>query len=395
MLAQAREIVERTLSPLGYDRFFEEFVGRAPCLVPHGNRAGRLAMRPKDTRQAILDRFDEFAPRITSHAAAPTGPAPGARRVEGADAFAALIADHHARGHTVRIPDTEDISPQFEDFVRALEEVMLVDVDAAIFWSSAGLEAPVHYDNWDILVIQLHGRKRWYVSSDTALLPNAWTRIGETSPELGAAYQFDVGPGDLLYLPRGTAHTVSSTEESLHLSIGFTPMTVRDAIIAALDRVSDADRALRIGAGARADDIAHERGDDRLQAAIREGIERIGRECASRAFIRDALDHRTSRFVSERPGLRKPRSRTKLTPRSRIRHARHAFAKIIACPDTVDVSQPGGHILVHPGAERSLRYMVSEPEFAIGDIPGELDEEVKIALVDRFIQSGLLEPVRK
>ena len=38
---------------------------------------------------------------------------------------------------------------------------------------------------------------------------------------------------------------MESTTDSLHLAILFVPLTLRDAIIAAVDRLSDSDRAFR------------------------------------------------------------------------------------------------------------------------------------------------------
>ncbi len=107
-----------------------------------------------------------------------------------------------------------------------------------MFWSEGGAKAPVHHDEVDVIVIQLVGTKRWFISDATPTLPNQWRGLGETSAVMNSFKTYDVQPGDLLYVPRGTVHTVESISESIHLSIGFVPVTQRDAIIAALDLLS-------------------------------------------------------------------------------------------------------------------------------------------------------------
>jgi ribosomal protein L16 Arg81 hydroxylase len=72
-----------------------------------------------------------------------------------------------------------------------------------------------------------------------------------------------VGKG-MLHLPRGTAHTVQSTTESIHLSIGFLPVTVREAMAAAVDYLSESDRSIR---AVRVGDIPGALGDD-VKAAL-------------------------------------------------------------------------------------------------------------------------------
>lgn len=390
MFAQARATIERMLGSQGYDPFFDDIVGLRPLLVPDRD-GGRLALFPGDPRSTILASCEEHAHRITQHAARPSGPPPEARRLEDPDDFAALIGTFHARGYTVRVPDVGGLFAELRRFIRALEQTLLVRVEAELFWSAEGLEAPVHYDDCDIIAIQLAGEKRWFVSTEPPSLPAGWKPIGETAPRLDDPQTIDMAPGDLLYVPRGTPHTVRSTSESLHISIGFTPLTLRDAVVAALDHLTGLDRRLRMGATPRADDLAHARNGDRLKAGVQEGIAALATACGSDEFVAEALDHRHSRFVGSLPALEKTRPSEILSPDSRVRRSKDAFARLVAVDGHVDFSQPGGHILVHRGAEDSLRYLAGTDEFRVGDLPGAITDDVRMALVGRFIDSGYLE----
>ncbi len=393
MLLQAKAIVAEILRPHSYDHFFEEIVGRQPVALLGDDRADRAQILGGDPKQTILDAFEKYAPELTCHALAPKTPPPSARAVADAGAFHALIREYHALGYTVRIPEVVDLSPGLSRLTRALEQVLEVPVGAVIFWSASEAKAPVHYDEIDVIAIQVVGKKRWFVSKDPSPLPNQWKTVGEGPPSLDRYSTFDVSPGDMLYLPRGTAHTVESTAESIHISIGFVPVTVRDAIIAVLDHLSDLDKPLRTGATGRADELVQGERSGQVAAAVRGGLEKLADRCQSDEFVQQAMERRRSRMIAELPKLPRPAAKSATTLQSRIRHNALAMAHIIKTPGVIDFSLPGEHIFMHPGAEESLRFIVATPEFHVADIPGEIDNDVRIALVDRLLTSGFLEMV--
>jgi bifunctional lysine-specific demethylase and histidyl-hydroxylase MINA len=67
-----------------------------------------------------------------------------------------------------------------------------------------------------------------------------------------------------------------------------------------------------------------------------------------------------------------------------ISHLRHSLASL-------DFSQPGGHIAVHPGVERELQFIASTQSFRVAEVPGGSSGDVKIALVNKLVDSGFLE----
>ena len=391
MTSLARKILTEAIHPHPYDDFFEEIVGRQPLALVGEDRADRAQMLGNDPQRVILDEHAKFAPTLTCHAHSPSGPPPEARPVPDAESFHLLIREYHALGYTVRIPDVTDLSPALRQFTRALEIVFEAPVEAAIFWSEAGAAAPVHHDEHDIIAIQLFGQKKWFVSDDPPTLPNKWKRTGEGPPQLNRHSTPDVAPGDLLYLPRGTAHTVQSTTESIHLSIGFVPVTVRDAIIASLDHLSDLDRPLRTGITDRADGVSRGGGAVEIAGHIRAGVEKLVSNCQSDAFIQQAMELRKARMVFDLPELPSSNESNGITMDTVIRHSPLAMAQLIATPEVVDFSYPGGHILIHRGAEESLKFVSETPEFRVADIPGEIGDDVRVALTQKFLDCGVLE----
>ncbi|HYW17444.1 MAG TPA: cupin domain-containing protein [Allosphingosinicella sp.] len=380
-IEEAEAVLKGVLEPVTLDSFFHA-LGRTVLDSAGAARGERAALFGDDPVGTALAAWQTHSGRLDCHGVNPALPPPEPRKIEGRDGFRKLIQDYHERDYTVRIPEVVELSPPLRRFARALELLLHQPVDASLFWSKAGAGAIVHYDNRDNLVFQLHGRKRWYVSTDPPGLQNNWRHIGEPQVHLQRHRVIDMGPGDLLYIPRGTPHTVDSSSESLHLAVLFVPTTLRDALLAAVDFMSDFDRTLR----ERADPVPGE-----LPSKLVRGLERLVAQCRSGGFVEAAMKHRSSRFVAGLPALPRPRSVPSLSAETRVRHSPLAIFHLRRAGDWIDFSYPGDHLAIHPGVEGELRFIEETTEFRIGDIPGASSLEVRVALVGRLIAAGLLE----
>jgi hypothetical protein len=80
-----------------------------------------------------------------------------------------------------------------------------------------------HHDAHDVLILQIHGVKRWRCFGAPVAFPVGGSRpVVEREPEWEAL----TTPGDLLYLPRGEIHAaVAQTLPSVHLTIGIVEPT--------------------------------------------------------------------------------------------------------------------------------------------------------------------------
>ena len=394
LLPEAQKILSDLLAPLDYDRFFDDVVGRHPLHLPAESATGRQMILGEDPKKVILDGYEKFAPTLSSHIHTPTTPPPSARPVANAGAFADLIGEYHKLGYTVRIPEATSLSPQLATLIRALEVIFEKPGDVVVFWSDSDAKAPIHFDEIDVVAIQLLGTKRWYISDQPSTLPNSWKAPGEGQPALQSYKTYDVNPGDLIYMPRGTVHTVHSTSESIHLSIGIVPVTLRDALGAALDRLSELDRPLRADVGNRADNLAQGKDYEQIFKQIRGGLDKLSQQCRSDEFLKSSLAQRRARMIQELPKLPHSRQQPQLTANTRVKHSPLAVAEMTVTPNVIDFRQPGDQILVHPGVEGAMRYIIQTPAFAISDIPGEMGDDVRIALIGRLLQSGFLEVVK-
>ncbi|MGB6602681.1 MAG: cupin domain-containing protein [Steroidobacteraceae bacterium] len=387
LFQDAQRRLQEFLAPLTVDEFLGRTLTGGFCRIAAAGPAARVELLGPDPQAALLGAV-YLAPRLTFHSANPVGAAPSLAGVADADEFARRIAELHARNYSVRFPELRPLSPALDELARALEFMLHAPVTASAFWSRGGMRAPVHYDDHDLIVVQLRGDKRWYLAEKPSELPNTW--VAAESLELGSHAAIDLHPGDLLYLPRGTLHSVDSDTESLHLSIGFTPLTVREAVIAALDQLSDFDRTLRTTLGGCVPAQFKGAGMESLAQRTADAVERLRAACRTPGFMAAALQHRSTRVVASLAALAPPESVAALAVDTELVHSGTGMCHLTASPGRIDFSYPGGHVYLHRGTEQSLLFMVNTPRFRVRDIPGEIADDVRLSLAAKLLGIGFL-----
>ncbi len=389
LFEEAQRLFGQFLAPLTLTEFLDKTLMGGFMHLPGAPSLHRTTLLGADPEALLLGAY-QLASKLTFHSANATGPPPSLEDVRDARDFQSRIVEFHARQYSVRFPELRPLSAPLDRFARALEMLLHQPVSASAFYSRMGMRAPVHCDDHDLIVIQLIGSKRWYVSTRASDLGNAWKGIPGDAPQLGAHEILMLKPGDALYLPRGTYHTVDSETLSLHLALGFTPLTAREALIAAVDHLSDLDRSLRCTVGGR---LAYQLGGvgfDGLSLGVLDSLARVLAACKTPGFLFAALQRRSARVIPALAPLPSPAVAAPLSLSSMLRHTENAFAHLTANAEKIDVSYPGGHLFIHRGAQESVLYIVSTPTFRVRDIPGALDEEVRLSLAARFVEIGFL-----
>jgi bifunctional lysine-specific demethylase and histidyl-hydroxylase MINA len=382
--------LQQFLAPLSPEEFFDRTLAGGFRKVDGDPAAPRTTLLGSDPRE-LLAGATHLAPKLTFHSVNSTGSAPSLGSVTDAADFRQRIDESHARNYSVRFPELRPLSDSLDQLARTLEMLLQTPVTASASWSGGGMRGPVCCDDHDLIVVQLFGGKRWHVSSKPSELNNTWRGILEAPPELGPHQTVDVRPGDLLYFPRGTLHTVGSDEESLHLSIGFTPLTVRDAVIAALDHLSDLDRGWRMSFGGPLALLLRGPGLERFNAPTTEAATNLAAACKMPGFLASALQARSSRAVAALKPLPAPQTMPVVDLNSELVQSAMAFCQLTGGPERIDVSYPGGHIYVQRGEQQSLEHIVNTPRFRVRDIPGEVGDDVRVSLARRFVEIGYLE----
>ena len=100
-----------------------------------------------------------------------------------------------------------------------------------------------HYDEHDVLILQIRGSKIWHLYDGADVAPHAMLRHEPVATAaLPSPTDVRLEAGDVLYLPRGRVHAAEATSElSVHLTLGLHAPTLLMLVTRALDALSYSD----------------------------------------------------------------------------------------------------------------------------------------------------------
>lgn len=114
------------------------------------------------------------------------------------------------------VPEVAELLEQF----RFLPSWRIDDV--MVSFATPGGGVGPHYDNYDVFLLQAHGRRRWRVGqtcdSDSPLLEHTELRI---LADFQGTDEWLLEPGDMLYLPPRLAHLGVAEDDCMTYSVGF------------------------------------------------------------------------------------------------------------------------------------------------------------------------------
>lgn len=106
-----------------------------------------------------------------------------------------------------------------------------------------------HYDEHDVLILQIRGSKMWQLyNDDPDVPPHEMERRAAVDPaSLSSPTVLHLHVGDVLYLPRGRIHAAqTNSEPSIHLTVGIHAPTVLTLVIRALHWLSFSDDRVHV-----------------------------------------------------------------------------------------------------------------------------------------------------
>ncbi|TJZ98421.1 cupin domain-containing protein [Actinacidiphila oryziradicis] len=143
-------------------------------------------------------------------------------------------AEFHARlaeGASLVLDAVDELHPPIGRLAQELEGWLRTGVQVNLYASWTSTEGfGTHWDDHDVIVVQLEGAKRWRLYGPTRAAPMYRdTATPEPPPEIPVA-ELVMQAGDVLYLPRGWWHSVTADQgtHSLHLTCGLQTHTGAD-----------------------------------------------------------------------------------------------------------------------------------------------------------------------
>jgi hypothetical protein len=128
-------------------------------------------------------------------------------------------------GATLAIERLDHAHHPLRRFAQGLETELRasVFVNAVASWRALpGFD--LHWDTQDVFVLQIAGRKHWKIFEPTRPWPLLHDVAETAPPDESPVAEFDITQGDVLYVPHGWWHSVSTVDDepSLHLAVGVT-----------------------------------------------------------------------------------------------------------------------------------------------------------------------------
>jgi len=296
------------------------------------------------------------------------------------------VADHYRRGSTIVLNQAHQFDPALARLCRGLEHVFSSHVQTNIYLTPPSAQGfRTHYDNHDVLVIQVEGEKAWRLYDMPISTPFRGEGFEAGKYEPGELRQeFVLKPGDCAYVPRGLMHDAqtSGDKPSLHITVGLITRTWADLMLEAVSeaalRSPDLRRSLPPGF-ARAN-------FDRSQA--RAHLKTLMQTLVNDVKLDPALDLMVDTFIRSRPahnrfavrdiGAFTATDRFQAQPRTPFRIAEDGDDIVLICA--------GGELKFTPDQRATLELALSGQPFALADLKIEKAE----GLVSALLAYGLL-----
>jgi hypothetical protein len=143
------------------------------------------------------------------------------------------IYDNLRLGSTLVLDAIDIAIPEVRRIASSLTNTFFVRSQAngyVTFSESRGFG--LHWDDHDVFIVQVHGKKTWYLYGNTRVAPMHRDLHNEHPKPTEILEIVELSPGSLLYVPRGCWHdVVGQGEPTFHLTFGITPPTGIDMLI--------------------------------------------------------------------------------------------------------------------------------------------------------------------
>jgi hypothetical protein len=238
------------LAPLGVKQFLTDSFGRSFRYIPGATQKYSFLLSWFDLNE-ILGHIGS-GPRIRLvKEGVPVSPATYSkfRNKGNAVICAPELTEQLRDGATLIIDAIDELWKPISLVTRQLESLFHVHVQANMYasWrSSRGFD--LHWDDHDVFILQVAGRKRWQIFGPTAPYPLTHSHVSAgPAPKGEPLWDSILTEGDAAYIPRGWWHVVTPCEEpTIHLTVGMTNPTGIRLLQWVVDRLAADDEFVRM-----------------------------------------------------------------------------------------------------------------------------------------------------
>lgn len=295
-------------------------------------------------------------------------------------------------GATLVLERVDCMYRPLKDLGESLERVFEVPVQMNMYagWRvSHGFD--VHWDDHDVIVLQIAGRKLWKIYGITENFPvKNSVELGSKPPENDPVWDGFLEQGDVLYMPRGWWHIAFPVDEpTMHITIGMRYPTGLD-LLRFVSGELEQDVRMRIDLQAA--------GDAGSRAGVMQGVV----EAVTAAIGEPGLFERFMKFqrgmAAPRPTLGLPWSATaQVLPDSEdavIRVATVRGFEMEHSDEAIQVAFSGKALTFATAAEPLFAYILARREVSIGEFcahfSGAYEQETLRGFLADLVRHGMI-----
>ncbi|MFJ3220078.1 cupin domain-containing protein [Kitasatospora sp. NPDC086801] len=287
------------------------------------------------------------------------------------------VYSRYRAGATVVMNSIQDRFPAINRLTRSLGSEIGARIQVNSYLTPASARGfASHYDMHDVFIVQVHGTNRWQLFDSPLPLPLRSQPYDRDQPTPALVSEFELKAGDLLYLPRGTVHAGTSTDEaSLHLTIGVHPILWANVLYEAVQKVVESDVRYRGGLPMGFT------GSEEVQQQVRGTLAELVADLSSKIDVDSAVAAVVTQGVSlNAPALRGHlldlERLDEITPETKVQRRLPIQWNVTVDAQTVNLDFHGKTVSFPAHVADEVRFTAqrSSGVFTAATIPGELDE---------------------
>jgi ribosomal protein L16 Arg81 hydroxylase len=247
-----------------------------------------------------------------------------------------------------------------------------------------------HYDDHDVLILQIQGSKTWHIYEGVDVPPREIQREKDKAvgiEDLPSPIDLQLEAGDVLYLPRGKVHEAeTNSEPSIHLTVGVHAPTALMLAVGALYAQSFHDDRLNAQLPPRHLDDADQRAA--LDALMRDTVKTVEDPSALARGLDTLADVLVRR--GRCPPVGSILNAVGIDEQTLVRKYQPLYSSVKAEPGGVTLQFASLSVGAGPDHNAAMEFVSRSTEpFRVGDMP-ELSERQQIELARSLIVSGFL-----
>jgi ribosomal protein L16 Arg81 hydroxylase len=379
------------LAPLSVETFLDEIWAKAHHLVTRDCPGHFDALLPGPSTVDQLLELIRHEPSVLRMVRGKDKKGPDSYRLGDGSLDVVAVRNDFADGYTIVVDGIEQYVRTIGTLARSLEVELNfpTQVNAYVTPSESSGLVP-HYDDHDVVILQIQGSKTWHLYIGADMPPREIQRDTDKAVDLETLptpTELRLNAGDVLYVPRGRVHAARThSEPSVHLTVGIHAPTVLMLAIGALYSQSFRDDRLNARLPARHLDDAELEATMRglVQQAI-DGVEASAAMAEGMGLLSDVLVRR-----GQCPPIGRIASAKAIDGQTRVVKYQPLYSRVKVVDDGVTLQFASLSINAGADHEAALRFISGSVErFRVGDLPGlRVGQQTELART--LIVSGFL-----